>query len=80
MHQSLFSIFLSNTQDSEEQNLETLDLEKSNSQILEEADSDIRFEERFENENGLDSNVGGLHIEEEASGAKWTLDCDSVSE
>ncbi|KAL9449198.1 hypothetical protein AB3S75_011182 [Citrus x aurantiifolia] len=70
----------SNTQDSEELNLETLDLEKSNSQVLEEADSDIRFEERFENENGLDSDVGGLHIEEEAYGAKWTLDCDSVSD
>ncbi|KAK9218209.1 hypothetical protein WN943_006846 [Citrus x changshan-huyou] len=70
----------SNTQDSKELNLETLDLEKSNSQVLEEADSDIRFEERFKDENGLDSDVGGLHIEEEVSGAKWSLDCDSVSE
>lgn len=71
----------SNIQDSDELNLETLVLEKSNSQVLEEANSDIRFgSERFEDENGLGSDVGGLRVEEEASGAEWPLVFDSVSE
>lgn len=71
----------STIQDVQEEEHETLDYEKSTSQDLEESNSGSHSgSESFEKENGLDSDADSLGIQEDVSGAKRTLDFDSVSE
>ncbi|KAL5845069.1 hypothetical protein ACOSQ4_011027 [Xanthoceras sorbifolium] len=70
-----------NTKNSVDSTLETLELDKSNGQDLEEFGSGSRSESKgLGDENGLGSGFGGLGVEENGYRAKRTLDFDSVFE
>lgn len=67
----------SNIKKSEDVDVGTLELENSNGDDRDEFESGSMFEsERFGDENGLDSGVDGLGVEENGSGAKRTLEFD----
>ncbi|TXG52256.1 hypothetical protein EZV62_021425 [Acer yangbiense] len=70
-----------NIKNSEDSQLGTLGFEKSSGQDLEELDSGSRSgSEGFGDENGSDTGVGGLGVEEDGSSAKRTLNFNSLVE